>query len=188
MMCAIPGCGRKVHARGLCVTHWRRDQAGKPMSTPFKARNGDWLAYADSLIGTDEQDCIFWPFGNSGLPSVTLDGKKMLATRYLCAKRHGEPKPGDEAAHSCGKGHLRCVNPNHLRWATHAENEADKLLHGTRHQGSRMYNSKLSDESVRLIRELASRGSLITHLAEDYGVSHSLISEIVSRKRWKHLA
>lgn len=186
-MCGISGCENKVSYKGLCISHYRRLRSGVPMEKPLKTRNGECLSYAKSLIGTSETECILWPFGKSSLPQITSCGKKMLVTRYLCSEIYGPPQEGDEAAHFCGKGHLRCVNPNHLRWASHKENEADKLVHGTRLRGESGPNSKLTTDQVLKIRERRKAGEGSTALAKEYGVSQSLISMIAGGKRWGHV-
>lgn len=52
----------------------------------------------------------------------------------MCQKAHGDPpSPKHDAAHSCGRGHEGCVNPNHLSWKTKKQNQADRITHGTSH-------------------------------------------------------
>lgn len=52
-------------------------------------------------------------------------------SRVVCERVNGPaPTEKHETAHGCGNSW--CVNKRHLRWATHIENEADKLIHGTR--------------------------------------------------------
>jgi group I intron endonuclease len=54
-------------------------------------------------------------------------------------------------------------------------------------KGEQRPDSKLSEEEVRNIRRRLSQGSKSGSLAKEYGVSTSVISEIKSRKTWKHL-
>jgi hypothetical protein len=59
-------------------------------------------------------------------------GDTLYAHRLMCQLAHGDPPTPDHiAAHSCGRGHEGCVNPNHLSWKTYSENELDKRVHGT---------------------------------------------------------
>lgn len=54
----------------------------------------------------------------------------VLVHRLVCIAFHGpQPTPAHEVAHCDGVG-LNNAQSN-LRWATHAENEADKISHGT---------------------------------------------------------
>src|SRR5690606_22017504 len=83
-------------------------------------------------------DCLIWPYAKlaNGYAAIRIDGKTTTAARIMCVAAHGEPlTPQLEAAHSCGNGHLGCVNPRHLRWATTAENNSDKNIHGTMMKG-----------------------------------------------------
>lgn len=45
------------------------------------------------------------------------------AHRLLCALYHGPPPQGTEVSHICGN--TACLNPHHMRWATHKHNAAD---------------------------------------------------------------
>ena len=95
----------------------------------------------------------------------------------MCELAHGEAPPRYEAAHSCGRGHLGCVNPRHLRWATSKENKADMIVHGTR-------PAKLSAEQVRTIR----LGAVpLADLAHRFGVSLNHIYAVAGGKHWEHV-
>ena len=95
---------------------------------------------------------------------------------------HGEPPtPSYEAAHTCGKGHLGCTNPRHLRWATRSENHMDKNLHGTMPKGETHPWARLSDDVIAKIR--ASKTGM-TATAKEFGVSRGYVWEIqTGRKR-----
>src|SRR5690606_6465223 len=103
-------------------------------------------------------DCLKWPFGvgDHGRGIVTISGSTVSAPRAMCKSAHGEPPaPYHQAAHSCGNGHLGCMNPKHLRWATVRENELDKIIHGTVRRGSDINTAKVTAEEVIQIREMA---------------------------------
>lgn len=141
-----------------------------------------------ALLDTDTDECILWPYGtdaNGYAQLVTHDELSNYVHRRLCHLKHGAPPtPGHQAAHSCGNGHLGCVNWKHVRWATRKENEADKLAHGTRQAGAKHVHSRLSENDVLAIR--ASTATQ-TALARAYGVDQSQISLIRSGKRWASL-
>jgi hypothetical protein len=97
----------------------------------------------------------------------------------MCEMVNGPP-PEDwyQAAHTCGGGHLGCMHPKHLVWKTPADNHADKRIHGTLVAGSKVWNSKLTDEQVRYIRDMAGftpQAKLAAHL----GVSTTTIARII---------
>ncbi|WP_420820099.1 HNH endonuclease [Rhizobium freirei] len=107
-----------------------------------------------------------------------------LAHRVVCEKAHGVPSfPDAQAAHRCGNN--SCVNPNHVRWATQAENEEDKRAHGTWEM--RMGGAKLSVEIVLDIRSDAAGGASYEALSSRYNTPASTIKKVVRRHTWKHV-
>jgi hypothetical protein len=158
------------------------------MKTP-KGALAKWLREQSQHKGTN---CLYWPFnkGSDGYGRVNwpdYKGPKITATRAMCIIAHGEPPtPQHEAAHSCGKGHKGCVNPNHLRWATKTQNEHDKRLHGTTNRGQKQWRSKLTEDDVLAIRKAAGCETQAS-IAERFGIDQSHVSDIVRRKRWAWL-
>src|SRR3546814_15498376 len=85
----------------------------------------------------------------------------------MCVLAHGEPVGDrDQAAHKCGRP--KCVNPRHLRWATHRENMADKAIHGTETIDERNGKTTLTEEDVRAIRAAP---PVLAPLLQKYGLS-----------------
>ena len=79
---------------------------------------------------------------------------------------------------------------DNITYGTLEENAADKEQHGTvyRPLGEKHGASKLTEPEVIEIRKIYSRGGVTQqYLADEHGVSRSLISMIVNRKRWPHL-
>jgi hypothetical protein len=74
-----------------------------------------------------------------------------------------------------------------LRWDTYQSNSDDMLRHGTRLMGSQNH-AKLTEEEVRAIRRLRSKGERIAVLADQFGVSIQNVEAIVYRRSWRHLA
>lgn len=184
--CTVEECGRKHHAHGFCETHAYRfrthgDPLGGNEPNPEAGVPRKWL---EDRVGFDGPDCLIWPFGDA----LKVDGVNWRASRYMCFLAHGEPpSPELHAAHACGRGEQGCVHPQHLRWATAAENEADKLLHGTRAMGEDVHLAKLTEQQVREIRAL--HGKLTQwEIAHRYGVSQAAIWSILARQTWKHVS
>ena len=145
----------------------------------------DWITENARFEG---DDCLPWPFhvGKDGYGRVhePRTGKLMTASRLMCVTAHGEPEnPKLQAAHSCGNGNKACANPKHLYWTDHADNQADRVEHGTTNRGERYGLSKLTEADVRYIRSV---NGIIPQkeTAEKLGVDQITVSDIVRRKRW----
>jgi HNH endonuclease len=117
--------------------------------------------------------------GNYYAVNLHRDGEKV--SRYihrLVLESFVEPRPpGMACRHLDGDpANNRLEN---LAWGTYAENEADKLRHGTLVRGSAAARSKLHEDQVLEIRRRRTEGVPILHLAANYGVSHQAIRAIV---------
>jgi hypothetical protein len=176
--CAVPGCERlaqqKVWCRGHYAKWWRY---GDPLITlkPTQNKAMPWLR---DHVAHKGKRCLHWPFGRNkktGHGKVLFRGSTISASRAMCILAHGDPPtPKHQAAHSCGKAHEGCVNPQHLRWALPFENSEDRVRHGTAKQ--------LTSSQREEIKELA---KYMTHaaIARQYGFAQSSISHFLSGKR-----
>ena len=185
--CSIEGCSKVHYGRGWCAAHYMRWRVhGDPLGG--STRKGEVSAFLENTVFCFEGDeCLIWPYatGGNGYGQIAINGKMRPVNRMICEHEHGPPPtPKYQAAHSCGKGHLGCVNPKHLRWATPKENAADRLIHGTHSRGARHSTAKLTESQVLEIRASTTP---TTQLAREIGVSYSVISMIRSRKRWAWL-
>ena len=116
---------------------------------------------------------------------------KMGVHRLVALTFLGDPPtPRHEVAHNDGNRENNCVA--NLRWATHAENQADIRRHGTGYyhgwHGENHPTAKLNDQQVVEIRRSCREG-LATRksLAVKFGVSRASIDHIVQGRTWKHL-
>jgi hypothetical protein len=144
-------------------------------------------------VYAEVEECLEWPFKlfPSGYGAIFDDrtGEKRNASRVMCEVAHGPPPTMlHQAAHTCGKGHLGCVNPNHLSWKTPAQNQADRLEHGTDDRGDKSHRAVLSSRDVQHIRTLLSGGMRQADIADRYGVTREAITAINIGKNWGHLA
>lgn len=127
--------------------------------------------------------CLVWPFGRD--PRVgrgivrTGPGKPKLpsgwAHRVMCEMVHGTPPtPQHQAAHSCGNGHLGCVNPHHLSWKTNSENQLERYRVHERGLAPNPYGNRghYTPEQISEIRRLYAEGNHTqVKLAEMFGCS-----------------
>jgi hypothetical protein len=109
------------------------------------------------------------------------------AYRVIWEKVHGVPFPAAEACHSCGNGHLGCVNWTHIDPGSHADNMADRRKDGRDPIGSAHPRSFLTEAQVVQMCELLTAGGSIRRVAEDFAVSEDVVSDIWLGKRWTHV-
>jgi hypothetical protein len=184
-ICSVDGCGKPVRARGWCVNHWARWKRNGGVGIELRARNGAPQKFVREVAVkhlTDE--CLIWPFCvySGGYGGLNFGGRKRGAHTAVCELVHGpQPSKNHEVAHSCGV--RLCCNPRHLRWATRAENHADKIAHGTSVRGERSGVSKLKEAEVLQIKALIGIVSQ-NKLAKQFGVGASTIRCIREGRTW----
>jgi hypothetical protein len=178
-LCSIDGCGNPFLARGWCTAHylkWRK--YGSPLAeSENKNLPLKWLI-ANANAQTD--DCLTYPFGKTGMGYGVVypkGEKQMMAHRWMCEHVHGPAPEGKIwVAHSCANGHLACVNPRHLRWATPKQNGEDRVAHGNAPK-------KLTKEEAAQIWRL--KGTMPSRVVgERFGVAKSTVAGIWQSRTW----
>lgn len=182
-ICSIPDCCKPVRTRGWCYAHYER---WRHHGDPLKGRTsrGEPLAYFRKVVlPYSGEACLKWPYNNDGhgYGRVWYEGRMQQVARLVCTATQGEPLPFLEAAHSCGKGHEGCVNPQHITWKTHQANQKDRIAHGTIPRGVEIKSAKLTPKDVLEIRAAKGDHKVI---AARYGVSHTSVYLIKRRKNW----
>lgn len=120
------------------VTTDHKDDPGRLMSRarhnlPGSARDGAGLHWLRLFADYDGDKCLVYPFATAAQPRGILhfNFKPIPAHRAMCL--HVHKLPADEtktfALHSCGNGHLGCVNPKHLYWGDASQNAKDAAKH-----------------------------------------------------------
>lgn len=122
-----------------------------------------------------------------GYPVVTLcaSGKpKTFAVHILVLSAFRGPRPTHQHQ-ACHNNGVRIESYlDNLRWGTRADNENDKVLHGTTNRGERHGNSRLTTDSVLAIRASNESSSLV---AAKYGISARTVRDIRLRRLWRHI-
>jgi len=184
-ICAVEGCDSPIRNRGWCLSHyerWRRH--GNPESG--RIASGEARRFlAEDVLPYHRDECLIWPYTRDWGGYAKI-GKNSVH-RVVCSEVNGPPPTAiHQATHSCGNGHLGCVNPRHLRWKTAAGNSADMVAHGRSQRGTKHPQSILDEEKVRTI--LALKGTATQReLGERFGVSQGTIWRIHQRKIWAWL-
>lgn len=98
----------------------------------------------------------------------------------------GHPADGQVCRHLDGDNQNNAIS--NLAWGTMKENSRDKIVHGTNNNGSRHGQSKLTESQVAEIRRRYASGKVHQRsIAQEFGVSRELISQIVRGQIWKHV-
>lgn len=142
--------------------------------------------YQEVVLTYEGTDCLIWPFarGGRGYGNMKFDGRAVLVHRRACEEINGPPPtPEHEAAHHCGNGEGGCVNVHHVRWATHVENMADKLIHDTHNRGERNGLAKLTEPDIPVIRSLLGTATY-AEIGDRFGVSAATIWQIDKGNAW----
>lgn len=194
VLCAAAACDRDAKTRGWCSTHYNQWlKHGDPEAvglTPSQIRSLEISAwYENAKRHTDISNCLIWPFSRHAHTGRAIwakhDPRTNIVPRLMCWDVYGDPPtPDHHAAHSCGNGHLGCVNPNHLRWATPKENVADQIAHGTYFRGPR--GKPLSWDKVRLVRKQGMYRSA-REIAKEQGMSIEAVQGIIRNVTYRHV-
>ena len=108
---------------------------------------------------------------------VNFYAHRLVLTAFLGP----QPTPSHQCAHWDGDP----INNHYtnLRWATPAENTADKVRHGRHMSGHR----KFTAEEVLDMRALRDGGKSYSHIRQQYKISKGNLSAIINRDTWKHI-
>ena len=137
-------------------------------------------------------DCInsTYAIGTSGYCYVNLGGKPVGHHRLAYAKANGvalEDMQGKVVMHTCDN--RTCINPEHLRLGTTADNNADMRAKG-RASGNPnpVFNpmAKLTPEQVKEIRN--NKQLTYDKLAKMFSVSKSTICRVKKQQVWSVVA
>lgn len=144
------------------------------MTVKGQGRAINWIR---AHVAHDGDDCLAWPMcrDDKGYGHLGWLGRRYKAHRLMCEFAHGPSPEGKPfVGHSCGNGHLGCVNPKHLSWTDNSQNQLDRTAHGRRTGQPWGRAGKLTAEEVAEIQ--AQRGiTPIRKLAERFGVKRGAI-------------
>jgi hypothetical protein len=187
VQCSVHGCYNAIKARGLCDKHYAKLKTyGDPTGGRSYVGWGKRKEFIETAITYSGDECLLWPFSHNGhgYPNFSDGKRKKYAHRVVCEAVNG-PAPIDRphAAHRCGNGHVGCITPRHIRWASYVENAADKIEHGTQTCGRGIKSSKLSEDDV--IKILGMKGALsCKKTGALFGVKAQTVHDIWTGRSW----
>lgn len=123
--------------------------------------------------------------GDNHYGQMSINGKEFYMHRFSYELSFGLIPSGMWVLHTCDIRH--CVNPAHLYVGDTHDNNRDRQQRGRQAKGERCGATKLSAAQVTAIRQAHGTVPRLV-LASEYGVSLSLIAQIVGRRVWRHIA
>src|SRR5262245_9737084 len=184
----------------LACTQAYRIEAFKKRFWSRVNKNGPVSASSPEL-----QPCWLWTgicwngYGKIWLRNGNNPARSAPAHRLAWEFTHGPFSPELFVMHLCEACYppgditcRRCCNPAHLHLGTPADNNNDKARFGRAgwtgdHRGSRHGRAILTEAIVLEIRARHASGVTQVALATEFGISQSLVSFLVNRKRWAHV-
>lgn len=133
-------------------------------------------------------DCWHWiPSKESGDYGRIRVKRSMMKAHRASWEMENEEHLGERfACHHCDV--RSCVNPDHIYAGDAASNNNDTVNRGRRKfadfAGAKNPRAKISDEDVTRIRERIDAGETNKSIAEDYPISHSMVSKIRTGSGW----
>lgn len=130
------------------------------------------------------EPCLEWEGARNtaGYGHQKIKGKFLDVHRVVWANANGPIPEGMLIMHLCDNP--PCYRLSHLRLGTTQDNVDDKVSKGRTYRGAAHHSAKLTEDRVLAIREDTRTGAVV---AQEYGVSTSLIHQVRRRAIWKHL-
>jgi hypothetical protein len=129
--------------------------------------------------------CWLWTrcHNDKGYGLFDWQGNLSRAHRVAWRLTHGT-WPSKFALHRCDT--RGCVRPSHLFNGTQADNMKDMESKGRSTHGAKHASAVLTTKQVVAIRAQLRKGAPQRFLSNKYNVSQTTISDINTRKAWKH--
>lgn len=151
---------------------------GRVRSLPHLDRKGRRVKGCIRKLKTNRPDRrVYVNLHKDGM-GQTMKVYRLVATAFI-----GDCPEGYQVNHKDFNLANNCLS--NLEYLTPRENVEYSRCHF--HVGEASHLAKLKESEVREIRRLAEMGEKNCVISRQFGINHSTVSGIVSRKRWKHL-
>lgn len=138
-------------------------------------------------IPENPNGCWIWT-GNklpSGYGRFWFKEKLMYAHRVSYILHISEFDPTLCCLHKCDN--RSCVNPNHLFLGNNKDNIMDMIQKGRNAKGEQIFQSKLTEEEIKEIKNLLLQGISCVEIGRLFKVDQSNIHYIKHGHTWKHM-
>lgn len=125
---------------------------------------------------------------HKGRPILNICKKGKSKSRSVCQlvlESFVGPKPHNKMCRHLD-GNPKNNNIKNLKWGTHRQNTLDSIKHGSIPKGTNHYQSKLTEDIVKKIRELNKKGIGCRKLGKRFRMNPSTIYVIIKNKTWRH--
>lgn len=133
-----------------------------------------------------DNNCIEWQRYKDadGYGKWRVNGEKRNVPRLVCELIYGSPKPNEQALHSCDNP--PCINPDHLRWGTHRDNNDDKITR-QRLAGQNHPLAKYTDAQIRQLKSDIANGANPVLAYKSLGLTRFQFHNIKAGRSWNHI-
>jgi len=197
MACLVDLCTNESYARGFCSKHYNRLRVNGTVEDGPLARAAMSERFFRHVDVKGDDDCWEWKAKSriNGYGVISCGGrrgKKMLAHRASWEIHKGPipKKPtqyhGTVVMHMCDN--RLCVNPNHLKLGTQADNIKDMDSKGRRVSnpvvGNLHHMTALTERQVKNIYQMSGKRSDIAVL---FSCKEDVVKSIKTARTWAHV-
>lgn len=187
-LCSLGTCDNNAKCKGYCAKHYQRFKRNGHTEKLDRTPNGAPLEFITSAVRGKFKGCVDWPFAlnSNGYGSIWFENRTWPAHKLALTMAKGlAPKKDFVACHKPVICHNpKCINPEHLEWASEKVNASHRKIDGTENKGKRNGMATLDRAKVELINSKLIRGEKVVDIALNFGVSRGCVYSIRSGKSW----